>query len=274
VSRLLIRGGTDVHGQPLDLAVDDGLITGQDSDPEPDRVLDAAGLTVVPGLLDLQVNGAVGLDLTADPDSLWDVAAALPRYGVTAFAPTVITSDDATRGAALAALRDGPPAGWSGAVPLGLHFEGPMLAPSRKGAHPAHLLAAPSLHLVNEWSRGDGILMVTIAPELPGALAVVRSLAARGVVVCIGHTEASADQAAAAVAAGARAVTHLGNAMPPMLSREPGPVGMVLAGGDLVAGVIADGHHLHPTTLRAFWRALGPERFLTVSDSTAALGSG
>ena len=135
-------------------------------------------------------------------------------------------------------------------------------------------MAAPSLDLVAGWSREAGILLVTLAPELPGALAVVRRLAEAGVVVCIGHTEATADEAVAAVDAGARAVTHLGNAMRPMLAREPGPVGPALAGPDLVAGVIADGHHLHPSTLQAYWRALGPERFLAVSDTTAALGTG
>jgi N-acetylglucosamine-6-phosphate deacetylase len=272
MSPLLVRGGTDAHGQSLDLTIVDGKIAGSRAAVTPDRVLDAEGLTVVPGLLDLQVNGAAGLDLTAHPEHLWDVAAVLPSYGVTAFAPTVVSADAATRDAALAALRQGPPSGWAGAVPLGLHLEGPMLAPTRRGAHPPHLLAVPSLDVVAGWSRDAGILMATIAPELPGALDVIEHLAARGVVVCVGHTEATADQSAAAVRAGAKAFTHLGNAMPPMLAREPGPMGLVLARGDLVAGVIADGHHLHPATLQAFWRALGPERFLAVSDTTAALG--
>ncbi len=227
---------------------------------------------MLPGLIDLQVNGAAGLDITADPDSLWDVAAALPGYGVTAFAPSVITADAATRDSALAVFREGPPVGWAGAVPLGLHFEGPMLAPTRRGAHPPHLLAAATLDLVAGWSRDAGVLMATLAPELPGAIEVIEHLAARGVVVCLGHTEASTEQAAAAVAAGATAVTHLGNAMPPLIAREPGPVGLALAGPQLVGAVIADGHHLHPSTLQAFWRALGPERFLSVSDTTAALG--
>jgi N-acetylglucosamine-6-phosphate deacetylase len=272
VSSLLVRGGCDAHGRRLDVTIIDGKIAEPGVAVVPGRILEARGLTVLPGLIDLQVNGAAGLDITAQPDSLWDVAAVLPTYGVTAFAPTVISADRATREAALAALRQGPPAGWAGAVPLGLHFEGPMLAPTRRGAHSRHLLAVPTLELVAGWSREAGVLMATVAPELPGAIEVVEGLADRGVVVCIGHTDASTDQAAAAVAAGAAAVTHLGNAMPPLLAREPGPVGLALAGPDLVGGVIADGHHLHPSTLQAFWRALGPERFLAVSDTTAALG--
>ncbi len=226
----------------------------------------------VSGLVDLQVNGAAGVDLTAEPHRLWEVAAALPAYGVVAFVPTVITSDPAARERALATFRAGPPAGWAGAEPLGLHFEGPMIAPTRKGAHPEHWLRAPSLDLVDGWSRETGVVMVTIAPELPGALDVIARLAAEGVVVSVGHTEATAAQVGAAVDAGARMVTHLGNTMPPMRPREPGPVGAALGGSDLVAGVIVDGHHLDPLFVRTAWRALGQDRFVCVSDTTAALG--
>ena len=226
----------------------------------------------VPGLVDLQVNGAAGIDLTAEPHRLWEVAAALPAYGVVAFVPTVITSDPAARETALATFRSGPPAGWIGAEPLGLHFEGPMIAAARKGAHPEHWLRPPSPALVDGWSREAGVAMATIAPELPGALEVIARLTAEGVVVSVGHTEATAAQVGAAVEAGARVVTHLGNAMPPLLPREPGPIGAALGGSDLVAGLIVDGHHLDPLFVRTAWRALGPDRFLSVSDTTAALG--
>ena len=131
---------------------------------------------------------------------------------------------------------------------------------------------APSATVIDGWSRDGGVLMATIAPELPGALDVIRALAARGVLVSVGHTEASAAQVDAAVRAGASLVTHLGNAMPPLRAREPGPFGAALGGSALVAGVIADGHHLDPLTLRAAWRALAPDRFLAVTDTTAALG--
>lgn len=226
----------------------------------------------VPGLVDAQVNGAAGIDLTASPDRLWEVASALPAYGVVAFVPTVITSDPEARATAVAALAAGPPAGWQGAEPLGLHFEGPMIAPARKGAHPERWLRPPSPDLVDGWSREAGVLMATIAPELPGALDVIARLVSEGVVVSVGHTGASAAQVAAAIDAGATVITHLGNAMPPLLPREPGPVGAALGGSDVVAGVIVDGHHLDPLFVRAAWRALGPSRFLSVSDTTAGLG--
>lgn len=273
---LRIAGGRDAGGDPLELEIVDGVVAAAGPPPTWDAsagVLDASGLTVLPGLIDAQVNGAMGHDLTAEPESLWEVAAGLARYGVTAFVPTVITSAPAARERALAVLAAGPPPGWSGAVPLGLHFEGPMIAEARKGAHPARWLAAPSLDIVAGWSRAAGVLMATIAPELPGALDVIETLTARGVVVSVGHTEATTAQVEAAVAAGARAVTHLGNAMPPLLAREPGPIGHALGGTSLTAGVIADGHHLDPLTISTAWRALQPTaRFLAVTDTTAALG--
>lgn len=231
--------------------------------------------TVVPGLVDAQVNGAAGIDLTAEPHRLWEVAAALPAYGVVAFVPTVITSDPAARDLALKTLAAGPPAGWVGAEPLGLHFEGPMIAPTRKGAHPEHWLRPASLDLVDGWSREAGVVMVTIAPELPGAIEVIERLAGRGIVVSVGHTAAGVADVTAALEAGARCLTHLGNAMAPMQAREPGPVGVALGGdgvGGPVAGLIVDGHHLDPHFVRAAWCTLGPDRFLSVSDTTAALG--
>ncbi|WP_435770908.1 N-acetylglucosamine-6-phosphate deacetylase [Nocardioides sp. SYSU DS0651] len=269
MSALLVRGGVDTAGLAVDVAVADGRIVAE----APGAVeYDARGLTVLPGLIDLQVNGAAGIDLTLEPERLWEVAAALAAYGVTAFLPTVITSAPAARERALATLAAGPPDGWTGARPLGLHLEGPMIAAARKGAHPERWLAAPSLDLVAGWSPAEGVAMVTLAPELPGALEVIRALVGRGVVVAVGHTEAAAEQVLAAVDAGARVVTHLGNAMPPLSAREPGPVGAALADPRLTAGVIADGHHLAPATLSAFWRALRPDRFLAVTDCTAALG--
>lgn len=226
----------------------------------------------IPGLVDLQVNGAAGHDLTSAPERLWDVAAALPAFGVTAFLPTVVTSSPDVPTRALAVLATGPPPGWAGAEPLGLHIEGPMLAPARRGAHPPQWLREPSLDLVKGWSREAGVAMVTLAPELPGAMPVIQALVESGVVVSLGHTDATAGQVQAAVEAGATCLTHLGNAMPSLRPREPGPIGVAFGSSDLVAGLIVDRHHLDPLFVRTAWRALGPTRFLSVSDTTAALG--
>ena len=152
MSLRVVGGGHDVH-------VVDGLIaTSSPGAP----TLDASGLLVAPGLIDLQVNGAHGVDITAEPHRLWEVAAALPAYGVTAFLPTIITSSPQARAAAVQALAAGRPAGVpAGAVPLGLHFEGPMISATHKGAHPAHWLAPASLELIDGWSADAGVSMMT-----------------------------------------------------------------------------------------------------------------
>lgn len=275
---LWVRGAADVAGRPCEVLVADGALVAVGEHvaaPAGTPVLDATGLTVAPGLIDLQVNGAAGIDITTEPERLWEVGAELARHGVTAFQPTVITGDPDARERALASLRGGRPAHVApGAVPLALHFEGPMLAASHKGAHPADRLAAPSLPLVDGWSRDAGVGMVTIAPELPGALEVVEELVRRGVVVSVGHTAATTADVEKAVTAGATCLTHLFNAMPGLHHREPGPVGVALGGDRLVAGVISDGHHVDPLAIQVAWRSLGPERFLAVSDTTAALGLG
>lgn len=271
MSAVVVRGGADPSGVAVELSVVDGVIS---PSVAPDAaVLDATGLVVAPGLVDLQVNGAGGVDVTADPARLAVVGDELVRHGVTAYLPTVITSAPEARSGALEAL-DALETENAGAVPLGVHFEGPMIAPSRRGAHPEEWLRTPSLELVEGWSREAGVVMVTIAPELPGAVELIRALVARGVVVSVGHTAATPADVASAVEAGATCATHLFNAMPPVSGRDPGPVGAVLGRPDLVAGLIVDGIHLSDDVVRMAWRALGPARFWSVSDTTAALGLG
>jgi N-acetylglucosamine-6-phosphate deacetylase len=235
--------------------------------------LDATGLLVAPGFIDLQCNGAVGVDITAEPERLWEVAAALPRWGVTAWLPTVITAPSDARIRALAALRSGPPPGAVVACPLGLHLEGPFLAPERRGAHDPRYIVAPSWDLIDceGWSR-DAVALVTLAPELPGALGLVRRLVDRGVVVAAGHSSATAAQAADAVDAGVSYVTHLFNAMAPLHHREPGLVGVALTDARVRAGVIADGLHVAPRVVALAARSLG-DRLNLVTDAVAALGA-
>jgi N-acetylglucosamine-6-phosphate deacetylase len=240
--------------------------------------LDATNLLVAPGFVDLQCNGAVGVDLTTEPERLWEVAAALPRWGVTAWLPTVVTAPPSVRRRALAALGASPAAGRPpgdpvAATPLGLHLEGPFLAPERKGAHDIRYIVDPSVDVVDGegWSRDAGVALVTLAPELPGALEVVRSLVDRGVVVSAGHSSATADQAATAVEAGATYVTHLFNAMAPLHHRAPGLAGLALTDERVRVGVIADGLHVDPAVVAVVSRALG-DRLSLVTDAVAALG--
>jgi N-acetylglucosamine-6-phosphate deacetylase len=240
--------------------------------------LDATNLLVAPGFVDLQCNGAVGVDLTTEPERLWEVAAALPRWGVTAWLPTVVTAPPSVRRRALAALRASPAAGRPpgdpvAATPLGLHLEGPFLARERKGAHDIRYIVDPSADVVDGegWSRDAGVALVTLAPELPRALEVVRSLVDRGVVVSAGHSSATADQAAAAVEAGATYVTHLFNAMAPLHHRAPGLAGLALTDERVRVGVIVDGLHVDPAVVAVVSRALG-DRLSLVTDAVAALG--
>lgn len=234
-------------------------------------VVDAEGLVVAPGFVELQCNGAGGFDLTAGPEHLWDVAALLPRWGVTSWLPTIVTSPESTRQRALQVLREGPPDDGPRAVPLGYHFEGPFLSPERKGAHAVQHLRRPEVAAVEGWTTDAGVVLVTLAPELPGALDVLRTLVDRGIVVSLGHSTATAAEATAGVDAGARWATHLFNAMPPLHHRDPGLAGVALTDERLAVGVIADGLHMHPLMVDLAWRALG-ERLTLVTDAVAALG--
>lgn len=240
--------------------------------PAAAEAYDAGGLVLAPGFIDLQVNGGFGLDFTADPATIWDVAAQLPRYGVTGFLPTIITSPPETVHQAQAVLRAGPPAGWTGARPLGLHLEGPFLNIEKKGAHNPNYLRHPSAAAVAGWSPESAVRLVTLAPELPGGLEAVTALAGRGVIVSAGHSMAAYDQAAAAFDAGARYATHLFNAMPTPHHREPGLVAAALADPRVTVGLIPDGLHVHPAWVALVWRLLGPERLNLVTDAMAAMG--
>lgn len=235
------------------------------------RELDGGGAWLAPGLIDLQLNGAFGADFSSDPAAAWVVGERLAATGVTAFLPTIVSSPLATYDRALDAWAAAPSA--VGAVPLGWHFEGPMLSPARAGAHdPAHLRLPDGVDSEG-WSAAHGVRMVTLAPELPGALDVARRLTERGVVVSTGHTDAAADCAEPAIEAGTRYATHLMNAMRGIDARDPGIAAGLLVDARVTLGVIADGHHLADTTLCVIWQ-LAHDRLSLVSDGIAAFGLG
>ena len=277
MTELAVVGSAVVHGDRVegsDVVIRDGTIVSVGPSiviPDGAELVPAEGLLVAPGFVDLQVNGAHGVDITEEPERLWEVASVLPRYGVCAFLPTVVTSPSEAPRRAIAALARRPD-GFVGAEPVGLHFEGPMLNPERRGAHASGFLRAPDSELVAGWTRAEGVALVTMAPELPGAIAVIAQLAANGVVVAAGHTAATVREMEEAIDAGLGYVTHLFNAMAAFGHREPGPVGVALADARLTVGLIADGIHVHPTAVAMAWRALGPDRLNLVSDAVAALG--
>ena len=234
-------------------------------------VIDATGLHLVPGFIDLQLNGAMGQDFTTDPRSIWPVAEFLSRTGVTSFLPTIITSPLTAVATAQQAINQ-PPANFAGATPLGLHVEGPFLHPDKKGAHNPAYLQRPTAEKVANWSPENGVRLVTLAPELDGALDVVKILTRRGVVVSAGHSTATFAQATAGFDAGIRYGTHLFNAMPPLHHREPGLAGALLADARATVGLIVDGEHVHPELVKLVWRLVGNGRLTLVTDAMAALG--
>ncbi len=240
--------------------------------PHEAELLDGRGLFLAPGLIDLQFNGAFGGDLTHDPANLWQIGAGLVRYGVTSFLPTVITSPLNNIRLALSTWLEGPPADYAGPTPLGWHVEGPYLNPEKKGAHNPVYLRKPSLKEVLSWSPEMGVRLVTLAPELPGALDVIAALAERGVVVSAGHSMATIDQAKQGINAGIRYATHLFNAMPVLHHREPALVGAVLADERVTIGLIPDGLHVHPSLVKVIWRLAGDGRLNLITDAMAALG--
>jgi N-acetylglucosamine-6-phosphate deacetylase len=233
-------------------------------------VIDGSGLLLAPGYIDLQLNGAFGDDFTANPHTIWNVARQLPRYGVTAFLPTIITSPPDTIAAAQQVLGERPP-DFRGTEPLGLHLEGPFLNGQKKGAHNPAYLRAPDLDLIADWSSNTGVRLVTLAPELPGALDVVRQLAARGVVVSAGHSMATYDEAQRGFEAGVRYGTHLFNAMPMLHHRDPALPGALLSDSCAVIGLIPDGIHVHPALIKLIWQIKGRRGVNVVSDAIAAL---
>jgi N-acetylglucosamine-6-phosphate deacetylase len=275
---IVITGARIVARSRASVRIEHGRVLALDGDlaGAPARAFDATGLLASVGLIDLQINGAAGHDLTSDPESIWSVGAALPRYGVTAFLPTLVSPSFETVDRACAAFRAGPPAGYLGATPLGWHVEGPFLSPVRAGAHDPASLRAPDLRPVARWSPDTGVRIVTLAPELPGAIEVVRALDARGVVVSVGHSDATRAQAAAAFDAGARFVTHLFNAMAKPAAAEPavmpGIAAAALADQRVTVGLIADGLHVDPALVALVRRAVGAFRFAVVTDAIAALG--
>jgi N-acetylglucosamine-6-phosphate deacetylase len=277
MNSLAIRGGV-VHldGECLDadVTIEGSVIAevGAKVGVGAAQVVDATDCAVLPGFVDLQVNGAVGVDFTTQPERIGEVAAFLVQCGVTSFMPTVISTSASQMATAIAAINEWSRGAQPGARSLGIHLEGPFLNPQRCGAHPPQHLRPPSLADAEGWTRAAGVSMVTIAPELPQALHVIRQLIANGVSICAGHTEASVADMRAASIAGLRGVTHLFNAMSPMSARSPGPAGSTFADPALIAGVIVDGIHVDPLMVRLAWHALGPSRFALVSDAIAALG--
>jgi N-acetylglucosamine-6-phosphate deacetylase len=252
---------------PGDVSVEEGLVSGLGLSP--------AGSTglAIPGFVDVQVNGVAGVDfLSADTAGYARASEALARTGVTAFQPTFVSSPVEVAGEAIVTLStlDGP---LPGAQVLPAHLEGPFISPLHHGAHnPRHLLAA-STEVADSLCALGPVGYVTLAPEIEGGLALVEHLVARGLVVSLGHSDARADDATAAFDRGARAVTHVFNAMRAWAPRDPGLAGVALSRPDVFVTAIVDFVHLARETVRLLLTTAG-DRLVLISDAIEAAGLG
>lgn len=264
--------------EPGFVLVNDGLVeqVGTGSPPDADVVLPHGILA--PGLIDLQLNGAFGVDLAeATPDQWGEVVRQLVRTGCTAFTPTFITAPVDALVAALTRYREVRPRldALNGAArTLGVHVEGPFLSATRRGAHRDEYLCDPTPERIErllDAGTGGALAYVTLAPERDDAPKAIARLREKGVRVSVGHSDATEDVVRSAVDTGASLVTHLYNAQRPFSHRDPGVVGAALTDERLTAGLIADLHHTDPTAVKlAFAAASG--RIALVTDSVAAMG--
>jgi N-acetylglucosamine-6-phosphate deacetylase len=234
------------------------------------------------GLIDLHIHGAFGVDvLTADDAGLDRLAAGLEARGVEGFVPTLVPVPLDRLAPLLSRLsawvRSRRPGDGRGAMPLGIHLEGPFVSPNRSGAlHPDSLLDGSDPRRVDAFFDAVGDLpgrpVVTLAPEIPGGLGLVSAFVKRGYLVALGHTEADAPTLDEAFRRGARHMTHFANAMRGLHHRDPGPVGWGLLNDGVTVDVIADLHHLSVETLALVRRCKGPDGFALISDAAPCAG--
>src|SRR5579862_7429295 len=268
------------------LIVEDGRIVELSSRatrevPVGTSLVDFGDAAMAPGFLDIHIHGGAGLDvMRAAPSELPRLGKFLASHGVTAYFPTTVAAPlDATCAAlsqlagVIEAAKNNEDASVQ-ARPLGIHLEGPFLSHKRRGVHPPENLIAPTVEIFDRlWQAARGhVKMLTIAPEIPGAMEVIPEAARRGVCVSIGHSDAEMPVAKAAVAAGARHATHTFNAMRPLDHREPGIIGEVLSDDGITADLIADGIHVDPAVVKVFLEAKGPGRAVLITDAMSATG--
>ena len=247
--------------------------------PTAGSVVDFADSVLAPGLIDMHIHGAAGRDVMQhDVAALAAIETLLAAHGVTSYFPTTVTAPLEATLAALDSLANAieeSNATQSGrAQPVGIHIEGPFLSHARRGVHPPQNLMEPTLQTFERlWNAARGhIRVMTIAPELEGAIELIKEATKRGVCVSMGHSDANFEMAHAAVQAGARHATHTFNAMRPLGHRDPGLLTYILMDSGMSADIIADGIHVDPAVVDLFLRLKGPERAVLITDATAATG--
>lgn len=242
----------------------------------------ASGMTVVPGFVDVHIHGAGGHDVMEGTIRALDrITSTVARHGTTSIVATTVTAPIADTCRSLEAIaayiraHEAPDhAGNAAAEILGMHLEGPFISKAKRGVHPPESIAAPSLETLQKLLASAGGLakIVTIAPELPGAMELIEAVVAQKLVAALGHTDSDYDQARAAIQAGARHAVHAYNAMRPFGHRDPGVIGAILTDPEVTAEVIADGVHVAAPAIQVLIGCKGFDSVLLVSDGIAATG--
>ncbi len=241
----------------------------------------ASGMTVVPGFVDVHIHGAGGHDfMEATPAALDCITSTVARRGTTSVLATTVTAPVDETCASLQGIaqyirshEQQENTGLAAEI-LGIHLEGPFISKTRRGVHPPDAIARPSVEILDKFrTASDGLIRIlTVAPEIPGALELITAAAANGIVAAIGHTDADYEQTRAAVQAGARHAVHFYNAMRPFSHRDPGVIGAILTDPDVTAEVIADGVHVAGPAIQVLLGTKGFDTILLASDATAATG--
>jgi len=246
--------------------------------PQGARHFDFPGAVLAPAYLDIHIHGGMGHDvMEPNAEGLARFEAFLAQHGVAAYLPTTVTAPEENILRALDWLAkriEKSDAAGAGARPLGIHLEGPFISHARRGVHPPEYLVPPTLSRFERYwqaSRGN-IKVMTIAPEVEGAMEVIAEASRRGVCCSLGHSDSDLETARAAIAAGAHHATHTFNAMRPLDHRQPGLLGAVLTDSGVTADIIADGIHLDPTVVQLFLRAKGTQAAVLITDAISATG--
>jgi len=263
--RLLIRGKRiEAVGKTADVRV-----------PAEAAHLDLPHLTLVPGFIEPHIHGCEGFDvMDATVESMGTICRTLAKHGTTSFLPTTVSAPEDLLSAAVERLSALIPREFDGAQPVGIHLEGPFINTDKRGTHQSANIRRPDPALLSRWmqnSKGQ-IRLLTMAPELEGAAALSGVAQSSGIVVGMGHSDASYSESISAINGGAHYAVHTFNAMRPLSHRDPGILGAVLADDRVFAEIIADGVHVAPEVVRIFSRAKGPTRMILATDATSATG--